>query len=77
MLKILVFYAKGYIFIFSDTLVIREGTAIGMLIFGPLLGIFMKIQRPILDKYQLLDTDDQTSSDEEQTLSNEGQVVED
>lgn len=30
------------------------GTIIGMLIFGPLLGIFMKLFKPVLKKYKLL-----------------------
>ncbi len=34
---------------------IREGTIIGMLIFGPLLGLFTKIQRPILKKLNVIE----------------------
>ena len=40
--------------IFKVELAVREGTIIGMLIFGPLLGIFMKIIEPVLKKYNLL-----------------------
>lgn len=36
-------------------LAIREGTIIGMLIFGPLMGIFMKILKPIFKKLDLLE----------------------
>lgn len=36
--------------IFKGTLTIREGTIIGMLIFSPLVGLFMKFWKPILRK---------------------------
>ncbi|ETY72534.1 hypothetical protein LFAB_16760 [Lactiplantibacillus fabifermentans T30PCM01] len=38
----------------SAELVVREGTVIGMLCFGPLLGWFMKYQKSILGRQQLL-----------------------
>lgn len=40
--------------VFSDNLVVREGTVIGMLVFGPLLGRFMTLQWPVLEKYGLV-----------------------
>lgn len=42
-------------FSFQLPLAVREGTVIGMLIFGPLLGIFMKILKPIFKKHDLID----------------------
>lgn len=42
-------------FSFNLPLALREGTIIGMLIFGPLMGIFMKLQKPILKKLNLLE----------------------
>lgn len=36
-------------------LAVREGTIIGVLLFGPLLGIFMKILKPIFKKYKLVE----------------------
>lgn len=40
-------------FSFTHILVVREGTVIGMLLFGPLLGFFMKVIEPQLTKLQL------------------------
>lgn len=40
--------------IFSSDFAIREGTVIGMLSFGPLLGWFMKIQKPFLSHQNLI-----------------------
>jgi len=34
---------------------VREGTVIGMIMFGPLLGIFTKLLKPLLQKYDLAD----------------------
>lgn len=42
-------------FIFNVPLSVREGTIVGMLIFGPLMGIFMKLQKPIFKKLDLID----------------------
>lgn len=42
-------------FIFNVPLAIREGTIIGMLIFGPVMGFFMKLQKPYLKKYNFID----------------------
>lgn len=42
-------------FVFSQELTIREGTIVGMLIFGPLIGIFMKMLRPVFKKMDLAD----------------------
>ena len=39
----------------ATDIVIREGTIIGMLCFGPLMGWFMKYQKPILNQQRLLD----------------------
>ena len=36
-------------------LAIREGTIIGMLLFGPLMGIFMKLLKPIFKKIHLVE----------------------
>lgn len=36
-------------------LAIREGTVIGMVIFGPIMGLFMKQLKPIFQKYDLSD----------------------
>ena len=38
-------------------LAIREGTIIGMFLFGPLMGIFMKWQKPLFKKFDLIDYD--------------------
>jgi len=42
------------IFIFQEPLVVREGTIIGVVIFGPLVGVFMKVLKPIFVKYDLI-----------------------
>jgi uncharacterized protein len=42
-------------FMFGARLTSREGTVIGMLIFGPLMGIFMKIEKPLLLKIGLME----------------------
>lgn len=36
-------------------LAVREGTIISTLLFGPLLGIFMKVLKPIFKKYKLVE----------------------
>ena len=41
--------------LFSTPLTVREGTVIGMLIFSPLMGFFMKILKPIFRKHDLTD----------------------
>ena len=41
--------------LFSTPLTVREGTVIGMLIFSPLMGFFMKRLKPIFRKYDLTD----------------------
>jgi uncharacterized protein len=40
---------------FGIPLTVREGTVIGMLIFGPLLGIFMKMEKPVFLKLGLME----------------------
>lgn len=40
--------------IFKAELAVREGTIIGMLMFGPLMGIFMKKIKPVFKKYKFL-----------------------
>ena len=40
--------------IFKIELYIREGTIIGMLIFSPMIGYFMKILKPILLKMKIM-----------------------
>jgi uncharacterized membrane protein YczE len=42
-------------FAFNVPFAVREGTVIGMLIFGPIMGIFMKLLKPIFQKYDLTD----------------------
>lgn len=42
------------IFAFSQPLSVREGTIIGVIIFGPLMGFFMKVLTPIFKKYDLI-----------------------
>ena len=41
--------------IIKDTLSIREGTVISMLIYGPIMGFFMKRLKPFFQKYNLTD----------------------
>ena len=36
-------------------LAVREGTIIGMFLFGPMMGIFMKLQKPVFKKFGLID----------------------
>lgn len=45
----------GASFLLDVPLAIREGTIIGMLIFAPMMGVFMKIQKPILQKMDVID----------------------
>ena len=40
---------------FQLPLAIREGTIIGMLIFAPLMGMFMKLEEPLFRKWGLID----------------------
>ena len=42
-------------FAFSAPLAVREGTIIGMILFGPLIGMFIKLLKPIFRKYDLTD----------------------
>lgn len=42
------------IFTFNQPLLVREGTIIGVIIFGPLLGIFMKVLKPLFKKLDLI-----------------------
>ncbi|WP_238902471.1 hypothetical protein [Clostridium sp. YIM B02506] len=42
-------------FVFNVPLSVREGTVIGMIIFGPIMGVFMKLLKPIFQKYDLTD----------------------
>jgi len=42
-------------FAFNVPLAVREGTVIGMIIFGPIMGVFMKLLKPIFQKYALTD----------------------
>lgn len=41
-------------FMFKIHLTVREGTIIGMLLFGPSLGLFMKLLKPVFIKYDLI-----------------------
>ena len=47
--------ALGISLIFNQRLPVREGTIIGMIIFGPMLDFFMKIMMPTLKKLDLVD----------------------
>lgn len=42
-------------FTFDVPLAVREGTVIGMIIFGPIMGMFMRVLKPIYQKYDLAD----------------------
>lgn len=53
---IVIIICLGLSFSLDLPLAIREGTIIGMLIFGPILGISMKRWKPILKKYNLIDS---------------------
>ena len=46
--------ALAVAFIFQDTITVREGTVIGMLLFGPLLDRIMHFVRPRLEKVGLV-----------------------
>lgn len=46
-------------FAFALPLTVREGTVIGMVLFGPLLGIFGKRLKPLLQKYNLADAEEE------------------
>jgi len=52
-------------FIFSQNLIIREGTIIGVLIFGPLMGFFMKQLAPLFVKLRLVHEDKEENEQEE------------
>lgn len=41
--------------VFNVPLAVREGTVIGMFLFGPVMGIFMKLQKPVFKKLGLID----------------------
>ncbi len=43
-------------FLLDLPLAIREGTIIGMIIFGPIMGASMKLWKPIFEKYDLIDS---------------------
>lgn len=42
-------------FIFDIPLSVREGTVIGMIMFAPLMGYFMKIEKPLFIKWGLIE----------------------
>lgn len=42
-------------FVGDVPLAVREGTVIGMFLFGPIMGIFMKLQKPFFKKLGLID----------------------
>ena len=46
--------ALALAFIFNQSITVREGTVIGMLIYGPMLDLFMKIIMPRLKKLELV-----------------------
>ena len=41
--------------IFKAPLAVREGTVIGMLLFAPLMGWFMKVEKPLFKQWDLID----------------------
>lgn len=47
--------ALGVAFIFNDSMTVREGTVIAMIMFGPMLDLFIKLMRPGLRKLELID----------------------
>jgi len=47
-------FALGFAFIFNQSITVREGTVIGMLIYGPMLDLFMKIIMPRLKQLDLV-----------------------
>jgi len=47
-------FALGFAFIFNQSITVREGTVIGMLIYGPMLDLFMKIIIPKLEQLNLV-----------------------
>lgn len=44
-----------YSFISRETLIIREGTVISMIIYGPLIGFFMRKLKPTFQRKKLTD----------------------
>lgn len=42
------------VFVTDVPLAVREGTIIGVLLFGPMMGIFMRLQKPVLKKLNLI-----------------------
>ncbi len=48
-----IIFSLGITFLFAQPLVVREGTVIGMLLFGPLLGFFMHRLEPTLKRLNL------------------------
>ncbi|PRR83776.1 YczE/YyaS/YitT family protein [Clostridium vincentii] len=46
-------FALGIAFIFKESITVREGTIIAMIIFGPMVDLFMKIIMPRLKKLEL------------------------
>lgn len=60
--------AMALSFAFGVPYAIREGTVIGMIIFGPIMGFFMRILTPIFQKYDL--TDYQSTQKNRDNLTN-------
>lgn len=52
---IAVVIAIGIAVIFNNNITVREGTIIGMILFGPMLNIFMKAMSPGLKKLKLVE----------------------
>ncbi len=48
-----IIYSLIITFVFNQPLIIREGTIISMLIFGPLLGLFINKLTPMFERHQL------------------------
>lgn len=47
--------ALGVALIFNESVTVREGTVIAMVMFGPMLDLFMKLMKPGLKKLELVD----------------------
>jgi len=47
--------ALGVAVVFNNSITVREGTVIAMIIFGPMLDLFMKLMMPKLKKLDLVD----------------------
>lgn len=42
-------------FVLKTPLTVREGTVLGMVVYGPMMGVFTKVMKPLFRKYDLTD----------------------